>query len=261
MLIINIGFYNKRQLTSQLSETKNSWLRFASQHIRVNNFLPTIKALGIHKGSQMFQKILLSIFIFMSSNASINAVEFTEGDYYIEIKGDMTKEKEITEFFSFYCTHCFKQEPLMNELIAFLPADITFKKNHVDNMPGQSLKIEQALTKALITAEILKVKDKIVPAIFKYIHTDKAKFDNEQDIKNIFLINGVDNSQFDKTFASFHVANQFKKMQHKTKSLRQQGIGAVPTLIINGKYKPVTNNIKSMDEYKNLISYLLNKAV
>ncbi len=208
----------------------------------------------------MYQKILLSVFIFLSFNIDINAVEFTEGDYYIEVKGEVTKNKEVTEFFSFYCPYCFKQEPLMAEIVAFLPADATFKKNHVDNMPGKNIKIEQALTKALITAEILKVKEKIVPAIFKYIHTDKAKFDNEKDIKNIFVINGVDSSRFDKTFASFHVANQFKKMQMKTQALRKQGIGSVPTIIINGKYKPITNNIKSMDEYKQLIMHLLNKT-
>ncbi len=208
----------------------------------------------------MYQKFLLSIFIILSFSTVVKASEFTKDDYYIEIEGDITKNKEITEFFSFYCRHCFKQEPLMNELIAFLPADASFKKNHVDNMPGQNIKIEQALTKALITADILKVKNKIVPAIFKYIHTDKAKFDNEKDIKNLFLINGVDSNKFDKTFASFHVKNQFNKMQKKTKVLRQQGIGSVPTLIINGKYKPVTDNIKSMDEYKKLIIYLLNKT-
>ncbi|KGJ88001.1 thiol:disulfide interchange protein DsbA/DsbL [Thalassotalea sp. ND16A] len=207
----------------------------------------------------MYRNFLISIFILLSFNSTVHAVEFTEGDYYIEIEGDATKSKEITEFFSFFCPHCFKQEPLMKELIASLPADATFKKNHVDSMPGQNIEIEQALTKALITADILKVKEKIVAAIFQYIHSDKAKFNDEKEIKNLFLINGVDGDQFDKTFASFSVNTQFKKMQKKTKALRQQGIGSVPTLIINGKYKPVTGKIKSMDEYKKLISYLLNK--
>ena len=208
----------------------------------------------------MYRKFLLSIFIILSFNSTIRAAEFTKGDYYIEIEGSVTKSKEITEFFSFYCPHCFKQEPLMEELIAFLPSDATFKKNHVDNMPGKNIKIEQALTKALITADILNVKEKIVPAIFKHIHTDKAKFDKEKDIRNLFLINGVDGNIFDKTFSSFSVNAQFKKMQKKTNALRQQGIGSVPTLIINGKYKPVTDNIKNMDEYKKLITYLLNKT-
>ncbi|WP_057831655.1 thiol:disulfide interchange protein DsbA/DsbL [Colwellia sp. TT2012] len=208
----------------------------------------------------MHRKILLSIFIFISFNYTSQAVEFTKGDYYIEIEGSLTEKKEITEFFSFYCPGCFKQESFMNELKLSLPASAEFKKNHVDGMPGRNIKIEQALTKALVTADILKVKEKIIPAIFKYIHISKAKFNNDKDIKNLFLINGVDGDKFDKTFNSFSVNIQSQKMQKKTEALRKQGFSSVPTLIINGKYKPVTDKIKSMDEYKKLITYLLNKA-
>ncbi len=74
------------------------------------------------------------------------------------------------------------------------------------------------------------------------------------------MINGVEGDKFDKAFTSFSVNTQSKKMQNKTKALRQQGFSGVPTLIINGKYKPVTDEIKSMDEYRKLISYLLNKT-
>ena len=211
------------------------------------------------EGLKMHRKFLITIFAFLVINGAVKAIEFTEDDYYIEIEGKATKHKEITEYFSFFCPHCFKQEALMDELIASLPAGATFKKNHVDSMPGQNIKIEQALTKALVTAEILKVKEKMIPAIFKYIHIDKAKFDNETDIRNLFLINGVDGNKFDKTFASFTVNAQSKKMQKRTKELRLQGITSVPTLIINGKYKPLTDNIRSMDEYKKLILFLLNK--
>jgi len=208
----------------------------------------------------MYRKILLSIFVFLSFNFASQAVEFTKGDYYIEIEGKLTKKKEITEFFSFYCPACFKQEPFMNELKSSLPAGAKFKKIHVDGMPGRDIKIEQSLTKALVTADILKVKAKIIPAIFKYIHISKSKFSNDKDIKNLFLNLGIAEEKFDKAFKSFSVSAQSKKMQKKTKALRQQGFTSVPTLIINGKYKPVTNKIKSMDEYKKLIIYLLNKA-
>jgi thiol:disulfide interchange protein DsbA len=208
----------------------------------------------------MYRKILLSIFVLLFYSYTSQAAEFTEGDYYIKIDGNFTKQKEITEFFSFYCPACFKQEPFMNELKLSLPADAKFKKNHVDGMPGRDIKMEHALTKALITADILKIEEKIIPAIFKYIHMNNAKFSNEKDIKNIFLINGVESEKFEKAFTSFSVNTQSKVMQKKTKQLRKQGYSGVPTLIINGIYKPVTNKIKSMDEYKNLIIFLLNKT-
>lgn len=208
----------------------------------------------------MYRNILLSIIVFLSFNDTSQAVEFAKGDYYIEIEGNLTKKKEITEFFSFYCVACFKQESFMNELKSALPANAEFKRNHVAGMPRKDIKIEQALTKALITSDILKVKEKIIPAIFKYIHINKAKFSNNNDIKNLFLINGVEGESFDKVFNSFSVNIQSKKMEKKTKALRKQGFSGVPTLIINGKYKPVTDKIKSMDEYKKLITYLLNKV-
>jgi len=208
----------------------------------------------------MLRKLLISMVIVSAFIGKVTATEFTQGDYYVEIEGNITKNKEIREFFSFYCPHCYNQEPLMNDLKASMPDDATFKKNHVDSMPGQSIEIEQALTKALITADILKVKEKVVPAIFERIHIKRAKFDSKESIKDLFLTHGVDSNTFDKTFNSFSVNVQFKKMQKNTTALRQQGITTVPTLIINGIYKPVTDKIKSIEEYKALILFLLNKT-
>ncbi|PCI58495.1 MAG: hypothetical protein COB35_13740 [Gammaproteobacteria bacterium] len=126
-------------------------------------------------------------------------------------------------------------------------------------MPGRKVAIEQALTKALITAKVLHVEDKMIPAIFNYIHLSHAKFDNLKDIKNLFMINDIDEKSFDKTFKSFAVKREFNKMQSKTRFMREQGITGVPTLIINGKYKSIDTSVKSMDEYKALVQYLLNK--
>ena len=180
------------------------------------------------------------------TNASTDS-KFTEGDYYQIIKGELTEQKEITEFFSFYCPACFRQESMMLEIAADLPEGATFKKNHVDGMPGRDLPMEQALTKALITAKALKIKDKMVPAIFNYIHVNKANFSSEKDIKNLFVINGTDANRFDSTFNSFSVNMAAKKMQKNTADIRKQGFSAVPTLIINGKYKPLTNKIKDIN--------------
>lgn len=200
-----------------------------------------------------------SVYAQTSPTNNINNNTFTEGDYYQIIKGQLTEKKEITEFFSFYCPACFRQESMMLEITAALPKDASFKKNHVDGMPGQDLVMEQALTKALITAKILKIKETIVPAIFNYIHVNKTKFSSVKDIKNLFVINGVDAEEFDATFNSFSVNMAAKKMQKNTADLRQQGFSAVPTLIINGKYKPLTKKIKDINEYKALIHFLINK--
>jgi len=204
---------------------------------------------------------VLSLGLLITTSFAVQAQEskFTEGDYYLTIKGEQTKNKEITEFYSFYCPACFKQEPMMQEIIKSMPANSIFKKNHVDGMPGRDLAMEQALTKALITADKLNIKDKMVPAIFNHIHLSRAKFSSVNDIKDLFIKNGLDADKFDKTFNSFSVNMAARQMQKKTANIRQQGFSSVPTLIINGKYKPLTTKIKDINEYKALIHFLLNK--
>ena len=206
----------------------------------------------------MFRKLsyfaLLSLTLF-----SAHAAQFNPGEDYLELDTAATKEKEITEYFSFYCPACFRQEPFMKELEAAIPESATFKKNHVDSMPGRNPQIERLLTKALVTATFLKAEDKMVPAIFNYIHVDNATIDNEKDIRNLFIVNGIEPKSFDKTFSSFAVNTQAKKMEKNTAFVRSQGFTGVPTLIINGKYKPLTNNIKTMKEYQELVLFLLNK--
>lgn len=189
----------------------------------------------------------------------VNAQEFIPGRDYIELEETLSTQKEVREFYSFFCPHCFQQEKFMHQLADYLPQDITFFKNHVNGMSGQRVEIEDALTKALITAQLLKIDQVIISAIFKFIHIDMKHFSSIPDIKAVFIANGVKEADFDKTFNSFKVAVEAKKMLAHTTSLRQQGINGVPTLIINGKYKPEVINIKTTDEYKDLIIYLLNK--
>lgn len=189
------------------------------------------------------------------------ASEFKITEHYNQLKTPFKSDKSVIEFFSFYCPHCYKQEPIIKSLIVNLPHDIKFTKNHVDGIPGRKREIEQALTKALITAEILNISDKIISAIFKYIHKSKAYFNSVKDIKNIFLLQGIEEQTFDKIFNSFAVKTKFNKVQLETASLRNQGVRSVPTVIVNGKYKVETHKIKNQAQYNKLITYLLNKDV
>lgn len=219
--------------------------------------------------AKMLTSLLTLILLSLSVSHVANAEEFVLGRDYVELELKLepkqgyalSEQKEVREFYSFFCGHCFKQEAFIHELAKVLPADVTINKNHVNGMPGQQLAMEDALTKALITAQLLKVEAVITEAIFNRIHVTKQGFNSVEDIKTLFVEKGVPEADFDKTFASFKVAMEAKKMLGYTANLRQQGISGVPTLIINGKYKPEVSQIKDMDQYKRLISYLVNKDV
>ncbi len=205
----------------------------------------------------VFSTVVFSLFVSPFSNAA----NFTKGTHYNElttpINASFHSDKEVREFFSFYCPGCYRQEPIIAALKLKLPDGVLLEKNHIDSMPGRELAIEQGLSKALLTAKLLNVEDKITADIFKYIHVNKATFDSDKDIKNIFLLQGVDEQRFDKVFNSFSVKTGVNKMNKLTEALRKQGLRSVPTVIVNGRYKVETGQLKSQQEYIELVLYLL----
>jgi len=205
----------------------------------------------------MFTVVLFLLFVSPLSGAT----NFIKGTHFNElttpINGSFHSDKEIREFFSFYCPGCYRHEPIIAALKLKLPDGVLLEKNHIDNMPGRELAIEQGLSKALLTAKLLNIEEEVSADIFKYIHVNKASFDNDKDIKNIFLLRGIDGQRFDEVFNSFSVKTALNKMNKSTEILRKQGINSVPTVIVNGRYKVETSQLKSQQEYIALVLYLL----
>ncbi|PAJ73854.1 hypothetical protein CJF42_13530 [Pseudoalteromonas sp. NBT06-2] len=54
-------------------------------------------------------------------------------------------------------------------------------------------------------------------------------------MKYKFLLQGIEEGDFDKTLNSFAVKTQFNKAQLKTEALRKQGVTTVPTVNIKSK--------------------------
>lgn len=196
------------------------------------------------------------VFLLLASPLS-SATSFTKGTHFNELTTPINGNKEVREFFSFYCPGCYRHEPIVAALKLKLPDGVSLEKNHIDNMPGREPAIEKGLSKALLTAKLLNIEEKVTADIFKYIHVSKASFDNDKDIKNIFLLQGVDEQRFDKVFNSFSVKTGLNKMNKSTEILRNQGITSVPTVIVNGRFKVETGQLKSQQEYIELVLYLL----
>lgn len=190
----------------------------------------------------------------------VYAEEYVEGKHYIVVADEVSKTKKVTEFFSFYCPACYRLEPMMAEIKTMLPSEKQFIKNHVDGMPGRDIKIEQMLTKANLVARLLNVEQKIVDAIFNYIHQDRAKFKNLSDVKRLFKLHGIDEAKFDKTYNGFNIKMMFSRLQKNMNFIRSNGFSAVPTLLINDKYVVNSKQVRSIDDYKKLVKYLINKA-
>jgi thiol:disulfide interchange protein DsbA len=197
----------------------------------------------------------------LALSITATAAQYTEGKQYTKVNETLSAKKEVREYFSVYCGACFNWEPFMHELKKSLPSDASFERNHVDFVGGASAKVKQMITKATVVAEQFDNTDKLIGALFNYIHIQKAVITSEKDLRNIFVLNNADGEKFDKLMKSFSMnskANLLKKKQDTMSAKR--ALTGVPTIIVNGKYRV---NMKELDrkniqeDYKKLVKYLL----
>ncbi len=190
------------------------------------------------------------------------ATDYQEGKHYVKVKEITVAAPEVREYFSFYCPHCFRFEPLIAEVKKALPDGVKLVKNHVDFLPGASRKMQSLLTKALITAQEMDIAESQIAAIFKYIHVHRAVFTSIKDVRNVFVFNGADGEQFDKLMASEKVAKAAEEMKQNQDTLAQSGdLKSVPTIIVNGKYMIHAHDLDKdnfVEDYNNLVKYLLS---
>jgi len=204
---------------------------------------------------KVFLRVIIIFFICLPAFAS----EFVEGKHYLVLDTPKAKQKEIREYFSFYCDSCYSQQSFMKELERGMPRRAKFVKNHVQGVDGLDPVIEKLLTKSIITAEKMRMRDKVVTAIFDRIQKQKKPIKTAEEMKALFISLGGSEFMFDSTFNSFSIDIQLEEMEKNTELVRAAGEKSIPSLIINGRYKPLTSRITSMAQYKDLIYFLLRK--
>jgi thiol:disulfide interchange protein DsbA len=200
------------------------------------------------------KKLLVSLVAACLLPFSALAIDFKEGVHYKTLNIAATAKPEVREYFSYYCPHCYKYEPLMQSVKAALKPGVKFEKNHVDFLPHGKPETAKLLTKALIAADYLNIEAQITNRIFQAIHVEKNRQLTESDIKGFFLGEGINEKKFASAFKNFSVEGQVMRMKQNQEKSQ---LTSVPTVIVNGKYKVQANkDIKSNQDYLDLVNYL-----
>ncbi|WP_299003994.1 thiol:disulfide interchange protein DsbA/DsbL [uncultured Shewanella sp.] len=197
------------------------------------------------------KKIFWFMVTLLSMTLNVLATEYKEGVHYTVIREQPSLTPEITSFFSFYCGHCYQFSQMeVPKMKAQLPQGVSFKQVQVAAVGGA---MGEEMTKAFAIAQLLNVEDVIEGALFRAVHEQKVRFTQLDDIKKVFVDNGVDSADFDAAAASFMVSSKVAQMKQ---AVTEAGIVGVPTLIVNGKYRIETGAIKSYDEMRQIAYYL-----
>ncbi|UOE81085.1 thiol:disulfide interchange protein DsbA/DsbL [Vibrio splendidus] len=198
-------------------------------------------------------KKLFAFFSLIMLSLSAHAAKFNEGEHYKVLDLEASKKPMVTEFFSFYCPHCNSFEPIIQQLKQQLPKDAKLQKNHVSFMGGN---MGLPMSKAYATMIALKVEDKMVPVMFNRIHTMNKPPRDEAELRQIFLDEGVDAKKFDASYNGFAVDSMVRRFD---KAFKDSGLSGVPAVVVNNRYLIDAQGINSLDEYFELVNFLLKK--
>ncbi|KOO16760.1 thiol:disulfide interchange protein [Vibrio xuii] len=196
-------------------------------------------------------KKLIALIATMALSLSVHAAQFEEGTHYKVLDVEKSATSKVTEFFSFYCPHCYKFEPVIDNLKASLPDSATFEKVHVAFM-GNNMAVPMAKSYAAMVA--LDAEKTMVPAMFKQIHELRSAPQNEQALRQVFIDNGIDADKFDSAYNSFVVNSMQRGFD---KQFEKSTLTGVPGVLVNDKYIVKPDQIRSYEEYNKLVNYLL----
>ncbi|MFQ3235004.1 MAG: thiol:disulfide interchange protein DsbA [Paraglaciecola sp.] len=202
------------------------------------------------------KKIVLALFMTLLLPLQACAQElWTEDEHYVVISDEATETPQINEYFSFWCPHCFNFEPLVAKIKSKIGKDVEFQKVHVNFMGFTSTEVQDDATRAMMVAKALKKDDALIQAIFKSIHVQKSPVTSIKDLKNIFIVNGVEPAEFDKLVSSFGVNSMLQKNNQLIIKYRKH-LSGVPNFIVNGKFQAKFTRDMTNDDIVNLIVWL-----
>lgn len=191
---------------------------------------------------------------------NVNAQELTAGKEYIEVRQAPSAQKEVLEFFSFYCPHCYAFEldyKIPSKIKEGLPEGAVLKQYHVDFLGRQS----ENLTRAWALAMALGVEEKVKTPLFEA--AQKNAFNSMDDIRAVFLANGITAEQFDNGINSFAVNGLVNKQKQAAEAFNIRG---VPAFFVNEQYQINAegfSEVKSWEEfsqrYVDAVLFLIKK--
>ena len=198
-------------------------------------------------------KKLFALIVAMMVSVAVQAADFKEGVHYKVLDTQASSSPKVTEFFSFYCGHCYKFESFAQRVKNSLPEGVSFEKNHVTFMGGE---MGVPMAKAYATMVVLKKEKTLIPKMFNQVQKLRKPPRNEAELRQWFISQGVDAKKFDGTYNSFAIDSMQKRFVKKFQDAELRG---VPSFVINDKYVVLTDDIKTLDEYLEIILYLLKK--
>ncbi len=170
------------------------------------------------------------------AKATSTAPTFIEGKHYVDIFPEMNTDAEkgkieVIELFWLGCPHCYALEPTIKEFIKNKPDDVEFKQVPAVLNPQWAFH-----AKAFYAAKALDPTNQhhLIDKLFDEIHKKHNRLNTPEKLEKFFTEQGYSKAKFNNALHSMAVS---AAMSHANTISTESQATAVPTLIINGKYR------------------------
>ena len=215
--------------------------------------------------------LLLPLTIFTLA-ASASAATWTEGVQYARITPAQQTmvpagKVEVLEVFSYGCPACNAFQPVVEKLRQALPANAQLAFLPAAFNPGEDWPMFQ---RAFLAAQALGIAERTHQAMYDAVWKSgelgiivpgtnrlKSPLPSIADAASFYArVAGINPQQFLAMANSFGIDS---KMRAADAQIVAMHVDSTPTLIVNGKYRVIRDELKNNDELIELVRYLVAK--
>jgi len=141
---------------------------------------------------------------------------------------DSGKKVEVTEFFAYYCPHCYAFEPRLAAWVKKQGDNIVFRRVHVPR--GEAVAPQQRL---FFTLESLGMLEQYHDKVFNAMHVDRLPLAQDEQVFDWASRAGIDRARFIDAYRSFGVQAKVRRAQAMMEGYR---ITHWPMVAIDGRF-------------------------
>lgn len=141
---------------------------------------------------------------------------------------DGGRKIEVTEFFAYYCPHCYAFEPFLADWVRKQGDSIVFRRVHVPH--GERVAAQQRL---FFTLESLGMLEQFHGKVFDAYHVERLPLAQDEQVFDWASRAGIDRARFIDAYRSFGVQAKLRRAQAMMEAYR---ITHWPMVAIDGRF-------------------------
>jgi len=177
-----------------------------------------------------------------------------EGKEYLRLKQpqpvETGKKIEVIEFFSYGCPHCADLEPVMQQWVKNMPADVQFRR-----VPVMYQDRWVPLAKIYYTLDALGEEKRLSPEVFSALHSRGMSLWQDKTFFDWAATQGIDRKKVEDMYNSFAISGKINRARQAAEAYQIQ---SVPSFVVDGKY--VTYKVASHRAIPSTLDALIAKA-